>query len=67
MEPLPLASRPWESVSMDFITALPKFEGCGSIMVIVDRYNKYATFIAAPPDCKADEAACLFIKHVVKL
>ncbi|KAH9722467.1 Endonuclease [Citrus sinensis] len=67
LEPLPLATRPWESVSMDFITSLPKSEGCGSIMVVVDRYNKYATFIAAPVDCKADEAARLFVKHIVKL
>ena len=30
------------------------------------RYSKYATFIAAPGYCKADEAARLFIKHIVK-
>ncbi|KAH9674643.1 Endonuclease [Citrus sinensis] len=35
LKPLPLATRPWESVSMDFITSLPKSEGCGSIMSIV--------------------------------
>ncbi|KAH9670137.1 Endonuclease [Citrus sinensis] len=67
LEPLPTASRPWESVTMDFISALPKSEGCGSIMVVVDRYSKYATFIAAPTDCKADEAARLFVKHIIKL
>ncbi|KAH9688170.1 Endonuclease [Citrus sinensis] len=67
LEPLPLATRPWESVSMDFITSMPKSEGCESIMVVVDRYSKYATFIAAPVDCKADEAARLFVKHIVKL
>ncbi|KAH9723181.1 Endonuclease [Citrus sinensis] len=66
LEPLPLATRPWESVSMDFITSLPKSEGCGSIMVVVDRYSKYATFIAAPVNCKVDEAARLFVKHIVK-
>ena len=52
---------------MDFILALPKSEGCGRIMVVVDRYSKYATFIATPTDCKADEAADLFIKHIIKL
>ncbi|KAH9744594.1 Endonuclease [Citrus sinensis] len=67
LEPLPLATRPWESVSMDFITSLPKSEGCSNIMVIVDRYSKYATFIDAPVDCKVDEAARLFVKHIVKL
>ena len=52
---------------MDFITLLPKSEKCGNIMVVVDRYNKYTTFIAAPADCKADEAARLFVKHAMKL
>lgn len=67
LEPLPIASRIWESVTMDFISALPRSEGCGSIMVVVDYYSKYVTFIAAPTDCKADKAARLFIKHIIKL
>ncbi|KAK4278290.1 hypothetical protein QN277_016155 [Acacia crassicarpa] len=66
LEPLPVPGQPWESVSMDFISALPKSEGCGSIMVVVDRFSKYATFIAAPTDCTAEEAARLFFKNVVK-
>lgn len=37
LEPLPIPERPWESVSMDFISALPKSEGYGSIRVVVDR------------------------------
>ena len=51
---------------MDFIVSLPKSEGCGSILVVVDRFTKYATFIPAPTDCNAEEAARLFLKHVVK-
>ena len=66
LEPLPVAERPWESVTMDFISALPKSDGCGSIMVVVDRFSKYGTFIPATKDCKAEEAARLFLKHVVK-
>ncbi len=66
LEPLPIAERPWDSVTMDFISALPKSEECGSIIVVVDRFSKYATFIAAPTDCTAEEAARLFIRHVVK-
>ncbi|KAK2998119.1 hypothetical protein RJ639_025354, partial [Escallonia herrerae] len=40
--------------------------GCGSIMVVVDRFSKYATFVASPADCTAEEAARLFLKNVVK-
>ena len=66
LEPLSLVTRPWENVSMDFITTLPKSEGCGSIMVVGDRYSKYVIFIATPVDVKADEAIHLFIMHVMK-
>lgn len=45
LEPNPLASRPWESVTMDSISALPKFEWCRSIMAVVDCYRKCAIFI----------------------
>ena len=59
--------RPWECVSMDFIVSLPKSEGFGSIMVVVDRFSKHATFIPAAVDCTAEEAAQLFLHNVVKL
>ncbi|RVW25255.1 Transposon Tf2-2 polyprotein [Vitis vinifera] len=66
LEPLPVAERPWDNVTMDFIIGLPKSEDSGSIIVVVDRFSKYATFIAAPTDCTAEETARLFLKHVVK-
>ena len=66
LEPLPTPEKPWESISMDFITCLPKSEGCGSIIVVVDIFSKYGTFIPAPADCTAEETAKLFFKHVVK-
>ncbi|KAI4313257.1 hypothetical protein L6164_026248 [Bauhinia variegata] len=67
LEPLPIAERPWKSVSIDFIVALRKFEAYGSIIVVVDSFSKYATFIPTPANCKVDEAARLFFKHMVKL
>ncbi|XP_059658861.1 uncharacterized protein LOC132305202 [Cornus florida] len=52
---------------MDFITCLPKSKGCGSIIVVVDRFSKYATFIPTLADCKAERVVELFVNHVVKL
>ncbi|GKD28386.1 reverse transcriptase [Tanacetum coccineum] len=82
LKPLPTPKGPWKSVSMDFITCLPKSKGDGSIIVVVDqflkyetggsiilvvdRFSKYKTFIAAPPDVTADDTAKLFFKNVVK-
>ena len=51
---------------MDFITWLPKSDCFGSIVVVLDRFSKYATLIPASVDCIADEMARLFLKHVVK-
>jgi len=67
LEPLPVPSRPWESVSLDFITHLPKVGEFEAILVIVDRFSKYATFISAPKLCSAEMTAQLFFKHIVKL
>ncbi|KAE8708434.1 cytochrome P450 78A7-like [Hibiscus syriacus] len=66
LEPLPVPQRPWDSITLDFISALPKSEGYGLIMVVVDRFSKYMTFIPCPKDCTAEEAARAFFKNVVK-
>ena len=66
LQPLSIPERPWESVSMDFIVGLPKVDGFGSIMVVVDRFSKYGTFNPATKECPTEEAARLFLKNVVK-
>ncbi|CAL1378042.1 unnamed protein product [Linum trigynum] len=67
LEPLPTPRRPWDSVSMDFIIGLPKFDGCGSIMVVVERFSKYAVFICGPKYMTAKDVARLFFKNVVNI
>ncbi|KAA0046442.1 reverse transcriptase [Cucumis melo var. makuwa] len=52
---------------MDFITHLPKVCDFEAILVIIDRFLKYATFIPTTKQCSAELMAQLFFKHVVKL
>ncbi|KAE8681498.1 Detected protein of unknown function [Hibiscus syriacus] len=66
LEPLPVPQRPWDSIALDFISALPKSERYDLIMVVVDRFSKYGTFIPCPKDCIAEEAARAFFKNFVK-
>ncbi|RVW66306.1 Transposon Tf2-8 polyprotein [Vitis vinifera] len=66
LEPLPIAKRPWDNVTMDFIIRLPKSEDNDSIIVVVDKFSKYATFIAASINCTTEETTKLFLRHVVK-
>ncbi|KAK2981476.1 hypothetical protein RJ640_021917 [Escallonia rubra] len=63
---LSIANRPWESVSLDFITGLLKVEDLGTILVVVDRFSKYASFITTPKYCSAEDTTQLFFKYVVK-
>jgi len=66
LEPFIIPERSWESVSMEFIAGLPTSEGCNWVLVVVDRYSKYVTFIPAPKECSAEQVARLFFKYVVK-
>ncbi|XP_022843217.1 uncharacterized protein LOC111366751 [Olea europaea var. sylvestris] len=66
LEPLSVPIRPFESVSMGYIIGLPKVMNFGTIIVVVDRLSKYATFIAAPKYVFAEETTQLFFKPIVK-
>ena len=51
---------------MDFIIGLPKVDRFESVIVVVDRFSKYETFIPVTKECPAEEAARLFLKNMVK-
>jgi hypothetical protein len=44
LQPLPLPQGVWQDLSLDFIEGLPKLDGCTCILVVADRYFKYAHF-----------------------
>lgn len=67
LQPLPTPTGPWQSVSMDFIEGLPKSSGFDVILVVVDRYTKYAHFLAMKHPFTASQVAQLFLDNVVKL
>ena len=52
---------------MDFIVALPKFEGKSVIMVVVDRLTKYAHFCVLSHPFKASTIASAFMETIQKL
>ncbi|KAG9450049.1 hypothetical protein H6P81_010014 [Aristolochia fimbriata] len=66
LQPLPIAERPWDSVSMDFILCIKESGGLSAIYVVVDRFSKYATFVALSKKCTASEVAKVFFSNVVK-
>jgi len=55
LKSLPIPSRPFESINMDRITHLPLSSGHDAILVIVDRFTKFALFIPVWDDINGEE------------
>jgi hypothetical protein len=69
LQPLPIPSRRWEHISMDYITHLPTTidTGYNSVWVIVDRFTKMCHFVPCHHTITAKETAKLFIKEIFRL
>ena len=68
LQSLPVPDGPWESISMDFISGIPKTpQGNDMIWVIIDRFSKQSHFIPCHKTLKSSQAARLFIQHIFRL
>ncbi|PRP85645.1 retrotransposon nucleocapsid protein [Planoprotostelium fungivorum] len=66
LNPLPVPSSQWTSVTMDFIVELPECQGYDAIMVVVDCFTKMAHFTACSTGITSEQTALLFIDRVVR-
>ena len=68
LDSLPVPDRPWQEVSLDFITQLPVSRigttEYDAVLVVVDRYTKMAKFILTTTELAAPEFAALFYKNI---
>ena len=68
LHPLSIPEWKWESISMDFITGLPRVQkGYNAIWVIVDRLTKSAHFLPVKESTTSDQLAQIYVKEVVRL
>lgn len=64
---LPSPGKPWESISMDFITGLTKTRtGYDALMVVVDRFTKMVRLCPTTTTATAKDTAKLFVEEVFK-
>jgi hypothetical protein len=72
LQPLPLPTGPFKSISMDFIVDLPpsmelgQIKAYDAILVVVDRYTKVVKYIPCCKTIDVLELAKVFIKHWFK-
>ena len=67
LSPLPVPDGAWQVVTMDFIEGLPKSAQFNCILVVVDKFSRYAHFLPLTHPFTAFQVALSFMNNVFKL
>lgn len=67
LQPLEIPAQAWQVVTMDFIEGLPSFSSYNCILVVVDKFSKYAHFMKLTHPFTALKVAKLFMENIYKL
>ena len=67
LQPLSIPEKQWSSISLDFITDLPKSNNFTAILTVIDRLSKMGHFIPLKKLPTAEETSRLIFDNVFKL
>ncbi len=67
LQPLPIPSRPWSHLALDFVSGLPPSRGNTVILTVVDRFSKTAHFVPLPKLPSAKETAQVVVDHIFQI
>lgn len=67
LQPLPVPSRPWSHIVLDFVTGLQPSQGNTVVLTVVNRFSKAAHFIPLAKLPSAKETALAVVDHVFRL
>ena len=67
-QPLPIPDCPWQGISMDFITQLPRSkDGFDALFVVVDRLTKMMHLTPTHTTATAEDTAWLFFRDIFRI
>ena len=61
---MPIPSKLWQSIALDFITDLPVSKGFNAILTVVDWYTKMAHFLPCTKEISSEETAEIVMRKV---
>ncbi|KAJ3480531.1 hypothetical protein NLI96_g8282 [Meripilus lineatus] len=64
---MPILSRPWGSIGMDFVGPFPPSQGHDYLWVVICRLTSMVHLIPVKTTVKASELAWIFVKEIVRL
>jgi hypothetical protein len=67
LQPLPVPDAAWKITSLDFIEGLPKSGRFNCILVVVDKFSRYAHFVPLAHPFSAADVAVAFMDNIYKL
>lgn len=67
LQPLPVPAGAWEMVSLDFVEGLPRSGSANCILVVVDKFSKFAHFIPLKHPFTALMVAKVYMDNVYRL
>jgi hypothetical protein len=67
LSPLPVPTESWQVISMDFIEGLPRSGAAKCLMVIMDRFSKFAHFLPLSHLFSAQQVAQVFLDNIYHL
>jgi len=67
LHPLPIATRPWESIGMDFIGSFPEVNGYNYLWVVICRKTSMVHLVPVNMKMTASQLSMIYIREIIQL
>jgi hypothetical protein len=67
LQPLPVPTRACDMISLDFIEGLPQSQNHNAILVVIDKFSKYAHFLPMTHPFTTLQVAQTYFTQVYRL